>query len=166
MARKKTQGRGRPTRYKAEFAEQAYKLCLLGATDADLASFFKVYESTINNWKHWHKDFLESIKNGKEVANANVAASLYHRAIGYSHPEDKIFNDNGKPLIVPTIKHYPPEHIACIYWLNNRDPKRWRNVKAVEVSGPDKGPVDIKGFEVLIVDETQTGDDYSEVIDS
>ena len=32
---------GRPPKYKPEFAEQAEKLCALGATDADLADFFK-----------------------------------------------------------------------------------------------------------------------------
>ena len=28
---------GRPTKYKEEYAEQAYKLCLLGATDKELS---------------------------------------------------------------------------------------------------------------------------------
>jgi hypothetical protein len=32
--------RGRPTKYKEEYNEQAYKLCLLGATDKELADFF------------------------------------------------------------------------------------------------------------------------------
>lgn len=37
---------GRPTRYKAEYAQQAYKLCLLGATDKELADFFHVSGQT------------------------------------------------------------------------------------------------------------------------
>lgn len=32
---------GRPTKYRPEFAEQARKLCLLGATDKELADFFE-----------------------------------------------------------------------------------------------------------------------------
>jgi hypothetical protein len=36
-----TRARGRPSLYRDEFAEQARKLCLLGATDRDLAEFFE-----------------------------------------------------------------------------------------------------------------------------
>lgn len=41
---------GRPSKYREEYADQARKLCLLGATDADLASFFEVNEDTVNEW--------------------------------------------------------------------------------------------------------------------
>ncbi len=81
---------GRPTKYKEEYAEQAYKLTMLGFIDAELAEFFEVDESTINNWKHDQPEFLESIKKGKSLADAEVASKLYHRAIGYSHDEDDI----------------------------------------------------------------------------
>ena len=56
---------GRPTNYKKEYDEQAYKLCLLGATDKEMADFFNVKEQTINNWKKNHPSFFESIKRGK-----------------------------------------------------------------------------------------------------
>ena len=42
---------GRPTKYKDEYCEQAYKLCLLGATDKEMADFFQVSLSTLNLWK-------------------------------------------------------------------------------------------------------------------
>jgi hypothetical protein len=42
---------GRPTKYQPEFAEQAYKLCLLGATDPEMADFFEVCVATVQNWK-------------------------------------------------------------------------------------------------------------------
>jgi hypothetical protein len=119
--------KGRPTSYKEEYAELAYKFCLLGADDKDLARNFDVCEKTINNWKKEQPLFLQSIKNGKEVADAEIAHSLYHRAKGYTHPEDKIFNDNGTPMIVPTVKHYPPDTTAAIFWLKNRRPEDWRD---------------------------------------
>ena len=56
---------GRPTKYKSEYAEQAVKLCMLGMTDAEMASFFDVSESTLNLWKEAHPEFSESIKRGK-----------------------------------------------------------------------------------------------------
>lgn len=71
---------GRPSRYKSEYSQQAYKLCLLlGATDKNLADYFDVSEATINNWKHQHPEFLESLKAGKEEADARVGESLYQR---------------------------------------------------------------------------------------
>lgn len=118
---------GRPTDYKDEYCEQAKKLCLLGATDKQLADFFSVTEQTVNNWKNDHPEFFESLKEGKQLADAKVAESLYNRARGYEHTEDKVFNDNGTPMVVPTIKHYPPDSTACIFWLKNRDPEKWRD---------------------------------------
>jgi len=133
---------GRPSKYKKEYAEQAYKLCLLGATDKELADFFGVTESTLNLWKKEHPEFSESLKNGKEVADANVADRLYKRAMGYEHPEDKIFQYEGEPVIVPTIKHYPPDTTAAIFWLKNRQRGKWRDKQDHEVFGKDGGPIE------------------------
>lgn len=132
----------RPTKYKAEYAEQARKLCLLGATDAELADFFEVAESTINKWKKDHKGFSESIKKGKVLADAEVAASLYERALGYSHPEEKVFNNQGEIVTHQTMKHYPPDTTAAAIWLNNRKPDRWRNKP--EPNGQDDMPTPVK----------------------
>lgn len=126
---------GQPTSYKEDYEEQAFKLCLLGSTDKDLANFFNVCEATINNWKKDYPQFLESIKKGKDEADSKVAASLYNRALGYSHPEDKIFNANGSEMIVPTTKHYPPDTAAAIFWLKNRQKESWRDKQETEHSG-------------------------------
>lgn len=117
---------GHPTGYKSEYCDQAYKLCLLGATDAKIADFFGVCEATINNWKLAHPEFLESLKRGKISADAEIAESLFHRGKGYSHTENKIFQYEGTPIIVPTVKHYPPDTAACMAWLKNRQPEVWR----------------------------------------
>lgn len=118
---------GRPTKYKDEYCEQAFKMCLLGASDADLANFFEVAEDTIYEWKKLYDKFSESIKDGKERADSNVARSLYQKALGYSHPEDKIFIYEGDPVVVPTVKHYPPDTMAASLWLRNRKPTHWRD---------------------------------------
>lgn len=128
----------RPTKYQAAFAEQARKLCLLGATDAEMADFFEVTESTINKWKKDHAAFSESIKNGKVMADAEVASRLYERALGYSHPEEKVFNNQGEIVTHQTTKHYPPDTTAAAIWLNNRKPGRWRNKP--EPDGQDDAP--------------------------
>lgn len=135
---------GRPTEYKEEYCVQVEKLCKLGATDKEIADFFEVDESTINNWKIAHPEFLESIKKGKTLADANVAEKLYQRAMGYSHEAVKIFPDGGKdergnksPLIVPYVEHYPPDTIAAIFWLKNRQKDKWRDKQEVDVRTPE-----------------------------
>lgn len=125
---------GAPSLYKVEYNEQVYKLCLLGATDIEIADFFGIAKSTLNKWKHDFNEFMDSIKKGKEYADANVANKLYNRALGYEHKEDKIFNDQGVPLIVPTVKHYPPDTTAAIFWLKNRQPAKWREKQEVETT--------------------------------
>lgn len=123
---------GRPSKYREEFNEQARKLCLLGATDKDLASFFEVSEATLNNWKHEHDGFLESLKAGKQLADAAVADSLYQRACGYSHQAVKIIVVDKGVVHEPYTEHYPPDPTSMIFWLKNRRPDLWR-------AQPDEG---------------------------
>gem|GEM_PF-4954262 len=44
----------------------------IGADDSELADFFGVTETTINNCKRAHIDFFEPIKKGKTITDANV----------------------------------------------------------------------------------------------
>jgi len=126
---------GRPTKYDVKYNEQVYKLCLLGATDIELADFFEVSESTINLWKLEYPDFSESIKRGKETADATVAESLYKRANGYEHPDVDIKMYEGQIIQTELIKHYPPDTTAAIFWLKNRKSTQWRDKQEIEHSG-------------------------------
>lgn len=115
------------SKYHQRFDEMARKLCLLGATDADLADFFHVSESTINLWKLAHASFSETVREGKMLADANMAERLYLRGMGYSHPEEKLFCHDGQIVRAETTKHYPPDTKANLAWLYNRRPDKWRN---------------------------------------
>lgn len=129
---KKNKG-GRPSTYKEEYNEQVRKLCLLGATDERIGNFFNVSEQTVNTWKSKHPKFLESIRQGKTVADSNVAEALYNRALGYSHPHDHISNFQGEITVTPTTKHYAPDTGAAFIWLKNRG--GWKDKQEVEHSG-------------------------------
>ncbi len=117
----------RPSSYKPEYAEQAAKLCRLGATDADLADFFGVTTTTIWRWRGQHEAFCNSLKAGKDESDAHVERSLFQRAIGYSFDSVKIFQYEGEPVEVPYREHVPPDTTACIFWLKNRKPAEWRD---------------------------------------
>lgn len=133
----------RPSLYRPEYAEQARKLCLLGATDAELGDFFDVSEVTINAWKKQHPAFLKSLKAGKAKADALIAHSLYHRALGYKHDAVKIIavargNNGGSEIEeVPYVEHYPPDTTAAIFWLKNRRPDVWRDKTQTEFSADE-----------------------------
>lgn len=128
---------GRPSKFKPEMIEQSKRLCLLGATDREIADFFHVSESTLNLWKLEYPEFSESLKLGKEASDERVEKSLYRRALGYSHEAVKIFADpkTGAEQIVPFTEHYPPDTTAAIFWLKNRKPKEWRDRQ--ELTGAD-----------------------------
>lgn len=126
---------GRPSDYKPEYAEQARKLCLLGSTDAELADFFEVAESTLNLWKLEHDEFSESIKKGKSQADANVADRLYQRAMGFEHPEVDIRVIDHQIVQTPITKIYAPDPTAAIFWLKNRQRAKWRDKVDTEHSG-------------------------------
>jgi hypothetical protein len=114
---------GRKTLYKKEFDNMAYKLCLLGYTDDDLAEFFEVTKQTINHWKHKHDSFFDSLIRGKSHADAEVANALYNRAIGLIVKEDAVTRDGN---IVTLNKQLAPDAAAAKHWLSNRQPKYWR----------------------------------------
>lgn len=139
---------GRPTSFRSDFVEQARKLAELGATDREAAGFFEVSESTLNLWKLAHPEFSESLKVGKGAADARVEQSLYRRALGYSHDATKIaINATGEVTTVPFTEIYPPDTTAAIFWLKNRRPDQWRDVKAQEHSGPNGGPIEMTSKE-------------------
>ena len=119
---------GRPSKYKPEFCEQAAKLCKLGATDRELADFFEVREQTITNWKTQYPEFLGSLKRAKQESDDRVEQSLYRRALGYSHDAVKILlTKDGDVYREEYVEHYPPDTVACIFWLKNRRPDQWRD---------------------------------------
>jgi len=119
---------GRPSKYKPEFNEQAAKLCKLGATDRELADFFGVKEWTINRWKAEYPEFSQSLKRGKAECDDRVEQSLYRRAVGYEHDAVKILmTKEGEVYREDYVEHYPPDTVACIFWLKNRRPDQWRD---------------------------------------
>ena len=125
-------GPGRPTHYQEEFAEQAYKLCLAGATNDELAEAFDVAPRTVDRWLQAHREFAEAVRRGRVISDGEVAHNLYRRAIGYTYETSKILLHDGAPVSVPQTVHRPPDVRACIFWLRNRRPRQWAENRPVQ----------------------------------
>ncbi len=95
---------GRPIKYDKKYNEKVTKLCLLGATEDELADFFDISKATVTIWKKKYPEFLAAIKEGKVVADMAVTNSLYKEA-----------TKSGGNIM------------AKIYWLNNRRRQDWSN---------------------------------------
>jgi hypothetical protein len=129
---------GRPTDYRDEFADQARKLCELGATDDELADFFETHRSTIYRWKHDHSEFCDAIKTGKVAADERVERSLYQKATGYEITEQQAIKvkvgGEEKVEVVDIHKHIPADTTAAIFWLKNRRKEDWRDKTESEIN--------------------------------
>lgn len=123
---------GRPTKYKTEYNQLAYKYSLLGAIDKDLADFFEVDGATINRWKIEYPEFCVSIKKGKAQADSNVANRLYKRAMGYKCKDIYFSTYEGEVTETPYTKIYPPDPTSAIFWLKNRQPEKWRDRQEIK----------------------------------
>lgn len=146
MAKQKKRKPGRPTAYKPQYAEQAEKLCKLGATDIEIADFFAVTDRTIYRWQAEYPEFCQALKVGKETADDRVERSLYHRASGYTFDSEKVFQFQGAIVRAKTREHVPPDTTAAIFWLKNRRREDWRDRHDHELTGKDGGPISLTGL--------------------
>lgn len=136
-AKKKTGNKGgRPSKFGSVDKAQVERLARAGWTDAQMAEFFGVDERTWHRWKDADPEFCQSLKDWKVEADHRVERSLFERATGYSCPEEKVFNHNGEILRAETVKHYPPDTTAAIFWLKNRLREQWRDRQEVD-NDPD-----------------------------
>jgi transcriptional regulator with XRE-family HTH domain len=128
---------GRPTKYdEHSHPLAAAMLAMAGKTDEEIAEGLGIATSTLYAWEKAHTEFSEAIKEGKVGPDDEVEAALLTSAKGAALKK-RTYNLNGSH----TDEFYPPSDTACIFWLCNRRPERWRHVNRVEVSGPNGGPI-------------------------
>jgi len=128
--------------FHADFTEVAFKLALLGAKDEEIANVLGISLRTLARWKDAQPQFGDALKRGKDTADATVAHALYRRAIGYDHPDVDIKVVAGEIVQTEYTKRYPPEVVAGIFWLKNRQREKWRD--KVETGVTDKDGKDVQ----------------------
>lgn len=97
------------SKYNPEICELVTRLCLLGATDDEIAEHLEIARTTFYEWKKTYPEFADAIRFGKLEADALVAESLYRSA--------KSGLDTG----------------ASRFWLNNRRSQNWREKSETKV---------------------------------
>jgi hypothetical protein len=126
----------RPSTYKPEYAVQAKEICMLGATDLEIARFFKVSNFTIWAWSNKYKEFAEAIKVGKTAFDDRVERSLAMRALGFEKEVEEVkITKDGDIVRYKYTKYYAPDTVAGIFWLKNRRSGEWREKTEVQHGG-------------------------------
>ena len=150
---------GRPTDYNPKYDHIAYILVKVhGLTNEDLAETLGITVPCVTRWRDTYPNFNCAIKNGRrEFDGKRICKSLKARANGYEITEKSkkykrtpVLDKNGKvnhykmELIEVAVnnKVLPPDVGAIAWWQKNRDSENWKDRKAVEISGPDGGPVE------------------------
>jgi hypothetical protein len=154
---------GAPTKYREEYARMAYVACSKGGfTDKNLADLFGVSRRTVNYWKKNYSEFLHAIKKAKlEFDSSVVEKAFLKRCIGFRYTETTrepaavqetdpgtgLITDKTRMVITKKVsKLVIPDVKACMDWLCNRQPDRWKKLKHVELSGKDGGPVETQSM--------------------
>lgn len=137
------------TRYSPAIVKMCYRLALLGLTEEQISVALNVRPRTIDEWKNEYEEFAQALLDGKVIADSRVAEGLYKRACGYSHPDVHILSNRVKKydefgkvteeyteaLMVPIVKHYPPDTTAAKAWLGARQKALWGESTDVNING-------------------------------
>ncbi len=149
-----------PTYRKDTHPALALSYCLLGCTDEKLAEALKITTETLHRWRETDDEFDYAIKEGREIANANVAKSLYHRACGYNQEEKEyraeyvkdadgniVLDEDGnkiREIVLHKVvkKHMPADVASAKFFLWNRTktlPKaeQWNDRQDIDITTGD-----------------------------
>lgn len=123
---------GRPSILNDELKEQIVRMYFQGMTDNQVAVILGVSCRTVERWKQEDEDFRRAIKEATADWDANVEKTLLQRAMGYSHNAVKIIPTKEGVIKEEYVEHYPPDPTSMIFWLKNRQPKKWRDKQEIE----------------------------------
>jgi hypothetical protein len=96
------------------------------ACDVDTRTFYR--------WMNAHPELNDAVSSGKDAFDTRVERALAERAVGYSVDVEEWFVVKGELVSRTVRKHYPPNVTACIFFLKNRQPEKWRDVQRHEVN--------------------------------
>lgn len=139
-----------------------------------------VSRTTLWKWANKEKKIKDAISGGKEFTDYKVENALLQRALGYKITEVKTIigqQDKGgnRPVRIEKVeKELPPDVTACLAWLNNREPDKWKRNRdnTVELNDSESNvTINIikrdngeDGEKKTVKEEWVDDDDWSDVI--
>jgi hypothetical protein len=138
--KKNKPGAGAPKKITRKIKEQIVTMLAHGLTEERIAEILNLSKVTI--WKtKQDREFVNAVLFTKDAADNEVVKSLYLRAVGYTHQEEKVFCHNGKIVTYMSRKHYPPDTGAITLWLINRKRAEWRKEIQKEENREKENPM-------------------------
>lgn len=137
---------GRPSRYQEIVGDRLDEVCGLarsGMTRPEIAAAFGVALRTWDAWIAKHDDFRQALKLGKRIVDYRVENAFLSRCLGFEYDEVQTVSlttpqEIAKAIrfglqpqtvvlrVTRTRKRVIPHVTACLAWMNNRMPDKWR----------------------------------------
>lgn len=103
-----------------------------GLTFAEIARKIGVTKQCLQQWVERYPEVKTALYTTKEQLDYEVENALFRRAVGYKTEEVKTIvgyakKDGTRPVRTEKIEvEIPPDVTACLAWLNNRLPDKWK----------------------------------------
>lgn len=104
-----------------------------GLSAIDIANNIGVSRKAIYNWMEKYPEINDAIRGeSRQLADYRVENALYKRCIGCTITETTTYvsapdkSGNRKTRTETLVKEIMPDVTACLAWLNNRQPTKWK----------------------------------------
>lgn len=146
----------------------------------EIADRIGISTATLSRWCQKYPEFDKAFHTGREIVDYKVENALLKSALGFTTKEIKVTIGkqvkNGQVFEITketTTKEIAPNVTACLAWLNNRRPDKWKrnrdklfeeeneeetNLKVTIVRGPEKNE---EMNNEVIIEKVDDKDDWS-----
>lgn len=114
-------------------------------TKSEIAERIGISPGTLTKWTQTYPEIAQAIEKGAEIIDYKVENALLKSALGFTTKEIKVTVGKQKKTggtfeitKETTIREVAPNVTACLAWLNNRRPDKWRRNRDKEISINDE----------------------------
>lgn len=114
-------------------------------TKKEVAERIGIACSTLKYWEDNYPEIKRALSAGKEIVDYKVENALLKRALGYTTQEIEVTIGKqikaGEVFMITkktTTKEVAPDVTACLAWLNNRRPDKWKRNRDREIELDDE----------------------------
>lgn len=111
-----------------------------GYTRNEIADMMGIKPSLLSRWAVQYKEIAEALRKGRELIDYKVENALLKSALGFTTKDievtlgkQKIGGKSYEITKKTIIREVAPNVTACLAWLNNRRPDKWRRNRDKEV---------------------------------